>query len=264
MVQAFRRENSTYETARFKLSALDPGARYTVTNLGTGGLRGVTVTDDQGVTPLYVSGDTNGDGRLQSTETWIYEATGVSTAGAYANTGTASAYAQYFAGHTRTTSASDTSGYMGREAGIAIDKVTNGADGSYITPSTPITWTYTVTNTGNGRLNNVTVSDSDLSIVPHYVSGDADGDGRLQQTETWIFEARSPATGIRNTARSHQARHWGVCEARARAAARAASPAAITHQARRRTSLMSARARAARTRGGTQSRVPSLNFVRRA
>ena len=36
MVQAFRRDESVYEAARFKLRGLDPGARYTVTNLDSG------------------------------------------------------------------------------------------------------------------------------------------------------------------------------------------------------------------------------------
>jgi alpha-galactosidase len=36
MVQAFRRDRSVYETARFKLAGLDPAARYTVTNLDSG------------------------------------------------------------------------------------------------------------------------------------------------------------------------------------------------------------------------------------
>ena len=36
MVQAFRRHNSPYESARFSLRGLDPGARYVVTDLDSG------------------------------------------------------------------------------------------------------------------------------------------------------------------------------------------------------------------------------------
>jgi alpha-galactosidase len=32
VVQAFRRADSSYESARFKLRGLDPSARYTITN----------------------------------------------------------------------------------------------------------------------------------------------------------------------------------------------------------------------------------------
>jgi alpha-galactosidase len=36
VAQVFRRDKSVYEAARFKLSGLDPAARYTVTNLDSG------------------------------------------------------------------------------------------------------------------------------------------------------------------------------------------------------------------------------------
>jgi alpha-galactosidase len=35
VVEAFRRADSVYETARFRLSGLDPDARYTLTDLDT-------------------------------------------------------------------------------------------------------------------------------------------------------------------------------------------------------------------------------------
>ena len=49
------------------------------------------MTDNKpGVTPAYVSGDTNDDGKLDLTETWIYAASGTAVTGNYSNTGTAS------------------------------------------------------------------------------------------------------------------------------------------------------------------------------
>ena len=36
MVQAFRRDKSVYESARFKLAGLEPEARYAITNLDSG------------------------------------------------------------------------------------------------------------------------------------------------------------------------------------------------------------------------------------
>jgi uncharacterized repeat protein (TIGR01451 family) len=47
---------------------------YDVENTGFTNLYNVIVTDDQGLVPVYVSGD-DGDNILQTTETWIYEAT---------------------------------------------------------------------------------------------------------------------------------------------------------------------------------------------
>src|SRR5687767_6792058 len=46
---------------------------FEVTNEGNVTLTGITVTDPNcDVAPAYVSGDTNNDGMLQTTETWTY------------------------------------------------------------------------------------------------------------------------------------------------------------------------------------------------
>jgi uncharacterized repeat protein (TIGR01451 family) len=47
---------------------------YNVTNTGEVDLFNIDVTDDQGLVPVYVSGD-DGDGILNPGETWVYEAT---------------------------------------------------------------------------------------------------------------------------------------------------------------------------------------------
>jgi len=75
---------------------------------------------------------------------------------------------------------------------IGIDKTTNGADGQEIVFGTPITWTYTVTNLGDVKLKDVTVTD-DKGLVPVYQSGDTNGNGRLDIDETWIFTASGSA-----------------------------------------------------------------------
>lgn len=61
---------------------------YYVTNPGEVPISNVVVTDDQGVTPIYKSGDKNGDGKLDTDEEWIYEAKGVAVEGQYENTAT--------------------------------------------------------------------------------------------------------------------------------------------------------------------------------
>lgn len=48
---------------------------YLVTNLGSGELSTIVVTDNKNGTVTYVSGDTNSDSKLQNTETWIYTST---------------------------------------------------------------------------------------------------------------------------------------------------------------------------------------------
>jgi uncharacterized repeat protein (TIGR01451 family) len=68
--------------------------RYEVTNKGSIPLLNISVTDNKGVIPDYKSGDQNGNGKLDTSETWIYEASGIATAGLYENIGTASG--QYY------------------------------------------------------------------------------------------------------------------------------------------------------------------------
>lgn len=62
---------------------------YVVSNTGNVPLSNITVTDNHNdVTPVYVSGDTNGNSILEVGEIWIYEATGIAIEGDYQNIGT--------------------------------------------------------------------------------------------------------------------------------------------------------------------------------
>jgi hypothetical protein len=140
--------------------------RYTVTNVGNVPLSNVTVSDNKpGVTPAYVSGDANSNGKLDLTETWVYEASGTAITGSYSNIGTASGKYTDSAGHSRTDTESDGSSYFGANPQIDIVKKTVGSDGSegdnvFVLYNSAVTWRYYVTNTGNVALSNVTVTDS--------------------------------------------------------------------------------------------------------
>jgi len=70
---------------------------------------------------------------------------------------------------------------------IFIDKVTNGADGLNILAGLPITWTYTVSNTGNVALSGVTVTDNQEGSITNRISGDTDSDGLLDTNEVWTY-----------------------------------------------------------------------------
>jgi len=69
---------------------------YWVTNPGNVPLMSVVVVDDSATpdtpdddfSPVYVSGDTDGDGALDLNETWVYEATSVAQLGQYGATAT--------------------------------------------------------------------------------------------------------------------------------------------------------------------------------
>jgi hypothetical protein len=45
VVQAFRRDKSVYESARFQLKGLEPAAQYTITNLDAGEVRTLSGRD---------------------------------------------------------------------------------------------------------------------------------------------------------------------------------------------------------------------------
>ena len=174
---------------------------YVVTNAGDVALGNVTVSDDQGVALTFTGGDTDGDGLLDTTEIWTYTASTTVTAGQYTNIGTAIGTPVDENGNPLVdpdgnplpdASESDPSNHFGADPGIAIDKVTNGSDGPTVLAGSPITWTYTVSNTGNVDIANVVVTD-DQGVTPVFQSGDTNNDTILQTTETWIYTANGTA-----------------------------------------------------------------------
>lgn len=167
---------------------------YTVTNTGKTELSGVVVTDNMGVEPEYVSGDVNADGKLQVSETWIYEASGTAESSLYSNIGTV--VANY---NGTEVSDTDPSHYTGkqRRPDISIQKKTNGSDantepGPYIVIGAEVTWTYKVENTGDLDLTDIEVTD-DKGVVPVKIAGDTTDD-ILSPGEVWIYEAKGVAT----------------------------------------------------------------------
>jgi uncharacterized repeat protein (TIGR01451 family) len=134
---------------------------YVVTNSGNVTLTNIVVTDDQGVgvscpQPSLSPGASMiciGDQALAEP-------------GQYTNLATVTALPPTGAAVEDT----DPSHYFGQNAGIDIEKFTNGQDadaptGPLITVGAPVTWTYLVTNTGNVPLTSVTVSDDQAVSV---------------------------------------------------------------------------------------------------
>jgi len=159
-------------------------------------LAGVQVTDNRpGVVPVYQSGDADSNGQLDLTEVWVYTATGTAIAGAYTNLGTATGTdaTGTVPGPVRSDEADQ---YFGVQPGIRIVKTTNGHDNDpdYKLPAgSPVTWTYTVTNTGNVALAGVQVTDNRPGVTPVYQSGDANRNGQLDLAEIWIYTAAGTA-----------------------------------------------------------------------
>lgn len=207
---------------------------YTVENNGNVALTNVVVTDDNG-TPGNTAddfhptgvlsggfnvGDINHDNILDTTETWLYSATGTAQAGEYANIATVSG-AWAFGGASGTVQSQEEDCYYGATPGIGIVKMTNGLDDQCptILIGKDVTWTYNVTNKGDIALHDVVVTDDNgtplddtddfnpdmvLGLDGTHNIGDVNNDGILDLTETWQYTAAGIAQAgeYENTAKA--------------------------------------------------------------
>src|SRR5690606_31710977 len=148
---------------------------FTVTNAGNTTLEGVSLTDDlAGLSAIaLVGGDTNGDGKLDLAETWVYRATYAVTqadinAGVVSNTATVRAQSPN--GEVSDISGTDinndepTEVDICRESAIALVKShdrnpATGEDCVSLEVGDVVTYTFTVTNAGNTTLEGVSLTD---------------------------------------------------------------------------------------------------------
>jgi hypothetical protein len=142
---------------------------YELTNTGNVALTIVTVVDDNATAddssddfePNYVSGDANGNNKLDLNETWVYTYTTLVSqthidAGAdIVNIVTATTAEAASGSATATVTVT-------QNANISIDKDTNGSDGPNIPVGQPVVWKYVVTNTGNVTLHDIAVTDNKI------------------------------------------------------------------------------------------------------
>ncbi|RNC87163.1 MAG: tandem-95 repeat protein [Winogradskyella sp.] len=196
---------------------------FTVTNQGNVPLSAISITDplfeapNPAVNIVLVSGDDNGDMLLDVNENWVFTATYLITqsdidAGNVTNQATV----------------------QGTSTGPNQDVVTDLSDNNTITGNAPtvttlcntqsidlvkvgvfnnenmdecsevgetISYTITLTNTGNTSLGNVNVTDSLLDnanpVIPlQLTSGDLDNDSELDPNEVWVYTASYPITQI--------------------------------------------------------------------
>jgi uncharacterized repeat protein (TIGR01451 family) len=167
---------------------------YTVANAGNIPLTSISVIDNLEGTATYVSGDTNNDGILQTTEVWSYSINGTAFTGLYQNIGTVTSIEPLT---NQMPNASDPSSYTGTDGSIRIVKSTNNvnsssAPGIRVAEGTPVTWTYEVTNGATSNLSNVVVTD-DQEGTASYISGDTNNNSLLEPSETWLFQLTGAA-----------------------------------------------------------------------
>jgi uncharacterized protein YfaP (DUF2135 family) len=161
---------------------------YTVTNPGNVPLSSVSVTDDMIEYVPYQSGDTNGDGRLGTDETWIFTATyNVTTDDVSPLVNNAAAAGAYTGSQAIIDWTKATVDIL--RPAVAINKT---AEPEQAHDGDTITYTYTVSNPGNTPLSAISITDDKVGNITYdggYQSGDTNGDEILDVDETWVFTA---------------------------------------------------------------------------
>ncbi len=169
---------------------------YTVWNAGgQEPLINVAVTDDKCSPITYVSGDLNGNGKLDPGERWKYSCT-TTLSKTTMNTAIVTAEGN---------SVTNALGDHQHAIATAIATVVVGASvtpplinivkvPSRLTPfpygGGAVTYTYTVTNPGVVPMHNVVVTDNKCSPVS-YVSGDTNNNNLLDPDETWTYTCKT-------------------------------------------------------------------------
>lgn len=166
---------------------------YTLLNVGTVPINNVVVTDNKCSTISFISGDTNGDSKLDTSEVWKYRCT-TNVSQTTTNTATARGDANGFT-TIKTANATVVVGapiippliHLVKKPNIFLLPAGGGA----------VTYSYAVTNPGTAPLRNVSVIDNKCTGLPGLVSGNA-GDinhnGLLDPGETWMFTCQTNLT----------------------------------------------------------------------
>ena len=165
---------------------------FTVTNTGNVTLTGVTVADPKCTSAISApAGDTNSDGKLQRTETWVYTCSHtvtqaeVDAGGNLSNTVTADS--------AETPADTDTLNIPISQS-PALNVAKSSTTTSVSAAGQVVPYTFTVTNTGNVTLTGVTVADPKCTSAISAPAGDTNSDGKLQRTETWVYTCSHTVT----------------------------------------------------------------------
>ncbi len=165
---------------------------FTVTNEGNQTLTVISVTDPNcNVAPLYVSGDTNTDSKLQVTETWVYSCSHTVTQGEIDLGGNLS----------NTVTADSKESVPDTDTKVIpitqnplIEVVKASATTNISISGQVVPYTFTVKNKGNQTLTEIVVTDPKCDSGPSYVSGDTNTDSKLQVSETWVYGCNHTVT----------------------------------------------------------------------
>lgn len=179
------------------------GYTFTVLNTGTVTLSGINLTDNKLANGLmYISGDVNGNGKLDINESWIYTGSYIVKqsdvdAGYVVNSATV------VANDPQGNSVKDISGsainsdnpttvFVDQLARIALVKKVSNTGPFRI--GSEIDYLFVVTNTGNVTLGHPVLSDTKLNSAPIYLIGDDNSNDKLDVGETWQFQCKYQVT----------------------------------------------------------------------
>jgi uncharacterized repeat protein (TIGR01451 family) len=210
-------DNPSFTIAKSVSSAsiAAPGTlTYTITvdNNGSAILTGLSISDaltQNGSArtltsgPTLTSGDSNSDGILQDTETWIYSATyavtqaNIDTGGSFSNTAT------FDTAETAPQTSPAAVTTITQSPAFTNVKTQTGGSNPVTAAGQTLNYTIAIDNTGNVTLTSpAVVSDTfqlggaarTLTAAPAYSSGDTDGDGAIDVTEIWLYSASYTVT----------------------------------------------------------------------
>lgn len=166
---------------------------YTLKNIGTVPVADITMVGDTCSPIVRISGDTNGDNKLDVTETWVHTCATTLTE-THTNIVTATGWANGISA-VDIASATVVVGAPIIPPLIHIVKIP-----SVFTLSAPggaVTYMYTVTNPGAAPLNNVSITDDKCTGLPGRVvghPGDLNHNDLLESNESWSFTCKSNLT----------------------------------------------------------------------
>lgn len=162
---------------------------YTLRNIGTVPVTNITMVGDTCSPIILVSGDTNSNAILETTETWVHTCTTTLSA-THTNIVTATGWANGISA-VDVANATVVVGAPIIPPLIHITKVPNplalSAGGGVVT------YTKKVTNPGAVTLHNVNITDDKCSPLV-YISGDTNTNSMLETTETWTYTCRTNLT----------------------------------------------------------------------
>lgn len=162
---------------------------YTVRNIGTVSMSDVTMVGDSCAPITLISGDINGDAKLDVSETWVYTCS-TTLSETHTNTVVATGWANGISA-VDIASANVVVGLPVVPPLIHVTKVPSplalNAGGGMVT------YTNKVTNPGTVALSNVSLNDDKCGVAT-YFSGDTNNDSKLDLSETWTYTCKQNLT----------------------------------------------------------------------